>query len=102
MAFQVAPRNEQRMRADVSELVYRARAVSAAGCQKTLVAPLPDYLRRVSMLGPCFDHGCTNCGSMEARRPPAVCGCGYRRRHRRNFAGTLLTKTRGERSRSAV
>ena len=44
MAFQVASGNEQRMRADVSELVYRARTVSAAGCQKTLIAPLPDYL----------------------------------------------------------
>jgi hypothetical protein len=34
--------NEQRMRADVSELVYRARAVSAAGRQKTFIAPLPE------------------------------------------------------------
>ena len=52
MAFQVASGNEQRMRADVSELVYRARAVSAAGRQKTLVAPLSDYLRCV----PCLAH----------------------------------------------
>src|SRR5207245_6740291 len=102
MAFQVASGNEQRMRADVSELVYRARAVSAAGCQKTLVAPLPDYLRCVPMLGPCFGNGCANCGSVEARRSPTVWGCGSLRRHRRNFAGTLTTETRAGRSRSAV
>src|SRR5438128_6071343 len=100
MAFQVASGNEQRMRADVSELVYRARTVSAAGCQKTLVAPLPDYLRCVPMLGPCFGNGCANCGSVEARRSPTVWGCGSLRRHRRNFAGTL--QTRAGRSRSAV
>src|SRR5207253_3524581 len=54
MAFQVASGNEQRMRADVSELVYRARAVSAAGRQKTFIAPLPDYLRCLPVLGPCL------------------------------------------------
>ena len=83
-------------------LVYRARTVSAGGCQKTLVAPLPDYLRCVPMLGPCFGNGCANCGSVEARRSPAVWGCGSLRRHRRNFAGTVTTETRAGRSRSAV
>src|SRR5437588_328827 len=102
MAFQVASANEQRMRADVSELVYRARAVSAAGRQKTFIAPLPDYLRCLPVLGPCFGNGCANCGSVEARCSPAVWGCGSLRRHRRNFAGTLTTKTRAGRSRSAV
>jgi len=102
MAFQVASGNEQRMRADVSELVYRARAVSAAGRQKTFIAPLPDYLRCLPVLGPCFGNGCANCGSVEARCSPAVWGCGSLRRHRRNFAGTLTTKTRAGRSRSAV
>lgn len=42
MAFQVAPGNEQRMRADVSELVYRARAVSIV--DRTL--PIPCLARR--------------------------------------------------------
>ena len=102
MAFQVASGDEQRMRADVSELVYRARAVSAAGRQKTLVAPLPDYLRCVPMLGPCFGNGCANCGSVEARRSPAVWGCDSLRRHRWNLAGTLTSKTRASRSCSAV
>src|SRR3989440_8004935 len=102
MAFKVASGNEQRMRADVSELVYRARAVSAAGRQKTFIAPLPDYLRCLPVLGPCFGNGCANCGSVEARCSPAVWGCGSLRRHRRNFAGTLTTETRAGRSRSAV
>src|SRR5438105_1296687 len=102
MAFQVASGNEKRMRADVSELVYRARAVSAAGCQKTLDAPLPDCLRCVPVLGPCFGNGCANCGSVEARRSSEFCGCGPLRRHRGHFAGTLTTKTRAGRSRSAV
>src|SRR5437016_9061870 len=102
MAFQVASGNEQRMRADVSELVYRARAVSAAGRQKTFIAPLPDYLRCLPVLGPCFGNGCANCGSVEARRSPAVWGCGSLRRHRRNFAGTVTIETRAGRSGSAV
>ena len=70
--------------------------------RKPLVAPLSDYLRCVPMLGPCFGNGCPNCGSVEARRSPAVWGCGSLRRHWRNFAGTLTTKTRAGRSRSAV
>ena len=70
--------------------------------RKTLVAPLPDYLRCVPVLGPCFGNGCANCGSVEARRSPAVWGCGSLRRHRRNFASTLTIKTRAGRSRSAV
>ena len=86
MAFQVASGNEQRMRADVSELVYRARAVSTVGRQKALVAPLPDYLRCVPVLGSRFDNGCANCGSMEARRSPAVRRCRSLRHHRRSFA----------------
>lgn len=102
MAFQVASGNEKRMRADVSELVYHARTVSAAGCQKTLVAPVPDYLRRVPVPGARVGNGRANCGSVEARRSPAVCGCGSGRHHRRNFAGTLTLKTRAGRHRSAV
>ena len=102
MAFQVASGNEQRMRADVSELVYRARAVPTAGCQKTLIAPLSDYLRCMPVLGPRFGNGCANCGSVEARRSPAVWGCGSLRHHRRSFAGAHTTKTRAGRSRSAV
>src|SRR5438094_1202763 len=102
MAFQVASGNEQRMRADVSELVYRARTVSAAGCQKSLVAPLPDYLRCVPMLGPCLGNGCANCGSVEARRSRADWGCGVVCGRRRNLAGTVTIETRAGSSRSAV
>src|SRR5262249_28569660 len=64
-AFQVVFGNEKRTRADVSELVYRARPLPAAGCQKTVVAPLPDYLRRVPVFGPCCGDDYPNCGSVE-------------------------------------
>ena len=102
VAFQVAFGNEQRMRPDVSELVYRARAVSSVGRQKALVAPLPDYLRCVPVLGSRFDNGCANCGSAEARRSPAVRRCRSLRHHRRSFARTVTTKTRTARSRHAM
>ena len=80
----------------------RFGAKPPVGRQKALVAPLPDYLRRVPMLGSRFDNGCANCGSVEARRSPA----GRRRRstrhHRRRFARTLTTKTRTARNRHAM
>ena len=56
------------MRADVSQLVHRARSFSAGGCQKAVVASLPDCLRRVPELGPFFCNDHPNCGSMEPRR----------------------------------
>src|SRR5215467_15259419 len=102
MAFQVASGNEKRMRSDVSELVYRARAISTLGRQKALVAPLPDYFRRVPVLGSRFDNGCANCGSVEARRSPAFRRCRSLRHHRRSFARTVTTKTRTARSRHAM
>ena len=49
-------------------MVYRARPLSAVGCQKTVVAPLADYLRRVPGLGPCFGNDDPDRGSVEARR----------------------------------
>src|SRR5256886_9342932 len=58
-------KNQQIMRADVSEFVYRARTVSAAGFKKTLVSPLPDYLACVPMLRLYFDNGYATCGNVE-------------------------------------
>src|SRR5215510_12580294 len=100
MAFQVAFGNEKRNRADVSELVYRARPLPAAGCQKTVVAPLPDYLCRVPVFGPCCGDDYPNCGSVEARRPSRFYGRSSFRRHRCDRAGTLTTKTSAARRRS--
>ena len=59
--------------------------LSVAGCQKAVVASLPDYLRRV-----------------EARRSSGFYGCCPFRRHRGDFAGTLTRKTTAERSRYPV
>src|SRR6516162_2136782 len=87
------------MRSDVSKLVYRARPLSAAGCQKAVIAPLPDCLRRVPELGPCFGNDHPNCAGLEARRSSGFHGCCRRRRHRGNFAGTLARKTTAERDR---
>src|SRR6202022_1907825 len=76
--------------------------LSAAGCQKAVVAPLADYLRRVPELGPRFGNDHPNCGSMEARRSSEFYGCCRVRRHRGNFAGTHTGKTKAERSRYPI
>jgi len=57
---------------------------------------------RVPVLGSRFDNGCANCGSVEARRSPAVRRCRSLRHHRRSFARTVTTKTRTARSRHAM
>ena len=76
--------------------------LSATGCQKAVVAPLADYLRRVPELGPCFGNDHPNCGSMEARRSSGFYGCCPVRRHRGNFAGTHTGKTKAERTRYPI
>src|SRR5215472_13251485 len=100
--FELASRKEKRSRSDVFKLVYRARPLSAAGCQKAVLPPLPDCLRRVAGLGPCFGNDHSNGASMAARRSSEFCGCGPVRRHRRNFAGTVARKTRAELSYNRV
>jgi hypothetical protein len=77
-------------------------ALSAAGCQKAVVAPLADYLRRVPELGPCFGNDHPDSGSMEARRSSGFYGCCRIRRHRGNFAGTHTGKTKAERPRYPI
>jgi hypothetical protein len=76
--------------------------LSVAGCQKAVVASLPDYLRRVPEPSPCFGNDHPNCGSVEAPRSSGFYGCCPFRRHRGDFAGTLTRKTTAERSRYPV
>lgn len=70
--------------------------------RKPSLHPLPDYLRRVPELGPCFGNDYPNCGSMEAQRSSGFYGCCPVRRHRGNFPGTLTGKTKAERTRYPI
>src|SRR5215472_6252421 len=101
-AFELASRKEKRNRSDVFKLVYRAWPLSAAGCQKAVLPPLPDCLRRVPGLGPCFGNGHPNGAGMAARRLSEFCGCCPLLCHRGNFADTLARKTTAERDRYPV
>src|SRR5437667_6063618 len=70
MAFQVASGIEKRNRADVSWFLCRARPLSAAGCQKAILASLADCLRGVVKPGSCLRDDHSNRGSVEPRDSP--------------------------------
>src|ERR1700683_1903899 len=94
-AFQLAFGAEERVRADVSELLYSGRGLPTHGCKETIRASLDDCSSSLVEHRPWRGDGYSNRRSPDSRRPQELYRCGRFHCDRSCPVSASAGKTRG-------